>query len=310
MPSECREALALRAGECCCDCTLGGAGHALILAEDLGSSGTLVGIDRDPSALATATTRITDAYPDLRFIPLHGDFGKLDDLLVEAQVPGIDAFLFDLGVSSPQLDHPQRGFSYAREAPLDMRMDPSRQSITAQEVINSANEADLTWIFREYGEERWAPRIAHFIIEARARRPLQSTTELVALVKDAIPASARRKGGNPAKRVFQALRIAVNGEMDELKAGLEAALRWLNPGGRLVVISYHSLEDRIVKECFAQAARACICPPEAPVCVCGHEPVLEQVTRKPLRASEAEREANPRSTSAKLRVALKKGEGP
>jgi 16S rRNA (cytosine1402-N4)-methyltransferase len=185
-------------------------------------------------------------------------------------------------------------------------MDPGNQTLTAAEVLNTTNEADLTWILREYGEERWAARIARFIVRARVRRPLENTTELVELIKAAIPAGARRAGGNPAKRTFQALRIAVNGEMDALRSGLDAALRWLNPGGRIAVISYHSLEDRIVKETFAQAAKGCICPPEAPVCVCGHEPILASVTGKPLRANEAEVEHNPRSASAKLRVAVKR----
>jgi 16S rRNA (cytosine1402-N4)-methyltransferase len=185
-------------------------------------------------------------------------------------------------------------------------MNPGQQTTTAAEIINTKNEADLTWILREYGEERWAARIARFIVDARGRQPLERTTELTELVKAAIPASARRTGGNPAKRTFQALRIAVNGEMEALKSGLEAALRWLNPGGRIAVISYHSLEDRVVKETFAQAAKGCVCPPEAPVCVCGHESILKQVTKKLLRASEAELERNPRSRSAKLRVAVKR----
>jgi 16S rRNA (cytosine1402-N4)-methyltransferase len=306
MLPECREALALGPGAIYCDCTLGGAGHALEVAPDIEPGGTLIGIDRDALALEVAGERINHVGLDLRFISLQGNFGSLDDLLVSAEVPGIDGFLFDLGVSSPQLDYPQRGFSYAREAPLDMRMDPGNQTITAAEIISTTNEADLTWIIREYGEERWAARIAHFIVEARAKQQLTTTTELAELIKAAIPAGARRAGGNPAKRTFQALRIAVNGEMEALRCGLEAALRWLNPGGRLVVISYHSLEDRIVKETLAKAARGCICPPQAPVCTCGHEPILASISRKPLRAGEAEIADNPRSKSAKLRVAVKK----
>jgi 16S rRNA (cytosine1402-N4)-methyltransferase len=308
MLPECREALALKPGEVYCDCTLGGAGHALGLARDLEPDGLLIGIDQDTTALEAACERIRGTYPHLNFIPLHGNFGALDELLVSAELPGIDGFLFDLGVSSPQLDTPQRGFSYAREAPLDMRMNPGKQNITAAEVINTTNETDLAWILHEYGEERWASRIAHFIVREREKRPLETTTELVELVKAAIPAGARRAGGNPAKRTFQALRIAVNGEIEALKSGLEAALRWLNPGGRIVVISYHSLEDRIVKEAFAQAAKGCICPPELPVCTCGHEPILSSVRGKPLRASEAELERNPRAKSAKLRVAVKRNE--
>ena len=277
------------------------------MAQDLQPGGTLVGIDQDESALQVASARIKEEHPDLSFIALHGNFAALDDLLVKAELPGIDAFLFDLGVSSPQLDVVNRGFSYAREAPLDMRMDPGNQTITAAEIINTTNEADLTWIIRTYGEERWASRIAAFIVKAREKQPIRTTTELTELIKAAIPASARRTGGNPAKRSFQALRIAVNAELDALRSGLEAALRWLNPAGRIAVISYHSLEDRIVKETFAQAARGCTCPPEAPVCTCGQKPILKILTKKPLVTGEEEREYNPRSASAKLRVAIKTG---
>ena len=303
--SECREALALQPGSVFCDCTLGGAGHALSLASELMPGGTLIGIDQDESALAVASERITAKYPDLEFISLHGNFSHLDELLIKAQVPGIDGFLFDLGVSSPQLDIPQRGFSYAREAPLDMRMDPGNQTTTASEIINTLNEQDLAWIIHEYGEERWASRIAAFIVKARQKQAITTTTQLAELIKAAIPASARRTGGNPAKRTFMALRIRVNSEIDALKSGLEAALRWLNPAGRIAVISYHSLEDRVCKEAFADAAKACVCPPEAPLCACGHEPILKILTKRPLIASESERESNPRSCSAKLRVAEK-----
>jgi 16S rRNA (cytosine1402-N4)-methyltransferase len=303
---ECREALTMRSGEIFCDATLGGAGHALKLAADLEPDGLLIGIDRDAAALKAARARLTGAHPSLRLVFLHGNFKNLDDLLVSAEVPGIDGFLFDLGVSSPQLDFPQRGFSYAHDAPLDMRMDPDQQTITAAEVINTTNETDLIWILRTYGEERWAARIAGFIVRAREQKPLERTAQLAQLVKDAIPASARRVGGNPAKRTFQALRIAVNGEIDALQSGLEAALRWLNPGGRIAVLSYHSLEDRIVKERFAQAMKGCVCPPEAPVCVCGREPILASMTKKPLRARAEEVENNPRAKSAKLRVAVKR----
>lgn len=303
--AECRDALALKPGEVFCDCTLGGAGHSLELAQDLIPGGTLIGIDQDGLALGIASQRITSMHPQLGFIPLQGNFGNLDELLLEARVPGIDGFLFDLGVSSPQLDVPQRGFSYAREAPLDMRMDPGNQSLTAAEIVNTKNEADLAWIIQTYGEERWASRIAQFIVKARERQPLSTTAELADLIKAAIPAGARRTGGNPAKRTFQALRIAVNSEIDALKSGLEAALRWLNPAGRIAVISYHSLEDRIVKETFVQAAKGCVCPPEAPICTCGHEPILRILTKKPILAGEAERGTNQRSSSAKLRVAQK-----
>jgi len=302
---ECREALALKPGNTLCDCTLGGAGHASKLAADILPGGTLIGIDQDETALTVASERIKGAYPDLEFIPLHGNFSALDDLLVKAEIPGIDGFLFDLGVSSPQLDVVNRGFSYARNAPLDMRMDPGKQTTTAAEIINTLNEQDLTWIIHEYGEERWASRIATFIVKARQQGPIETTTELADLIKAAIPASARRTGGNPAKRTFMALRIMVNSEIDALKSGLEAALRWLNPGGRIAVISYHSLEDRVCKEVFAEAARTCVCPPEAPICTCKHEPILKLLTKKPLVPGELERQHNSRSSSAKLRVAQK-----
>jgi 16S rRNA (cytosine1402-N4)-methyltransferase len=308
MLAQVAEALALQAGEIACDCTLGGAGHTLALAADLTPGGMLIGIDRDPLALKVASERMASGFPDLRFVALHGNFSDLDDLLLEVCTPGVDAFLFDLGVSSPQLDLPERGFSYARSAPLDMRLDPGEPTLNAAEIINTTNEADLTWILRFYGEERWAARIAHHIVEVRQRRPLATTDELVELIREAIPAGARRTGGNPAKRSFQALRIAVNGELDALRTGLEAAIRWLNPAGRIVVISYHSLEDRIVKELFARMAQGCICPPEAPVCTCGHTPILTSVSRRPLTPASEEIEVNPRAASAKLRWAIKEAE--
>ncbi|HBT94706.1 MAG TPA: 16S rRNA (cytosine(1402)-N(4))-methyltransferase [Coriobacteriia bacterium] len=306
MFKECKEALGLTQGETYCDCTLGGAGHALGIAREIEPGGLLIGIDQDDFALQTAKSRLAEEHPDLEFIPLYGNFSDLDDLLVEAEVVGVDGFLFDLGVSSPQLDIPERGFSYAREAPLDMRMSPGKQTINAAEIINTSNAADLTRILREYGEERWASRIVELIVKARRVKPLETTTELTELIKAAIPAGARRAGGNPAKRTFQALRIAVNDEINALKNGLDAALRWLNPGGRIVVLSYHSLEDRIVKEAFARAAKGCVCPPEAPICVCGHEPIIIKHTRKPLCAGEDEILANPRAKSARLRAATKR----
>ena len=302
---ECREHLALRAGEVYCDCTLGGAGHAIELANDIVPEGMLIGIDQDEMAHQAAAKRLQAEMPDLRFMPLKGNFAQLDELLLAAKIPGVDAFLFDLGVSSPQLDISARGFSYAQDAPLDMRMDPGKQSLTAAEIINTSTEADLTWILRTYGEEKWAPRIAQFIVRQRLIAPVKTTSELVERIKAAIPQGARKTRGNPAKRTFQALRIKVNAELDALESGLDAAIRWLNPGGRIAVISYHSLEDRIVKEKFAQLARGCVCPPEAPVCVCGHQPILTIKTKRPLVASDDEVSRNPRSKSAKLRVAVK-----
>ena len=230
----------------------------------------------------------------------------MDSLLLQTEVPGVDAFLFDLGVSSVQIDTPSRGFSFKERAPLDMRMDPGKQTLTAAEIVNTYNAADLTRIIRSYSDEKWASRIAEFIVKARAERPIETSDELVDIVKAAIPASARRAGGHPAKRTFQALRIEVNGELDALRRGLEAAVRWLNPGGKLVVISYHSLEDRIVKDLFVSYANRCTCPPDLPVCVCGRKPILDVVTRKPRVPTDQEIARNPRARSAKLRVARKR----
>jgi 16S rRNA (cytosine1402-N4)-methyltransferase len=305
MLEQTRKHLALKPGETFVDCTLGGAGHALALAAALQPDGYLIGIDQDTEALSEASQRVRDTLPHLRFTPLAGNFAKLDELLSEREIPGIDAALLDLGVSSAQLDIPRRGFSYARKAPLDMRMNPGKQNKTAAEILNTTNAADLTWIIRNYGQERWAARIAAAIVRRRAQAPLEYTTELAELIRAAIPAAARRRGGNPANRSFQALRIAVNDELEALRAGLDATIRWLNPGGRVVVISYHSLEDRIVKETFAQLKRGCSCPPEQPVCTCGLKPVLSAVNAKPVLPTDEEIERNSRSASAKLRWAVK-----
>ena len=227
----------------------------------------------------------------------------MDSLLVQAEVPSVNGFLFDLGVSSVQIDTPSRGFSFKEDGPLDMRMNPSNQTLTAAEIVNTYNASDLARIIRQYSDEKWASRIAEFIVEARKSQPLTRSYQLVDVIKAAVPASARRSGGHPAKRTFQALRIEVNSELGVLRKGLEAAIRWLAPGGYLVVISYHSLEDRIVKELFKQYSRGCTCPPDLPVCVCGNEPILKQITRKPVLPTPEEIERNPRSRSAKLRVA-------
>ena len=205
-----------------------------------------------------------------------------------------------------QIDTPSRGFSFKENGPLDMRMDPGKQTLTAAEIVNTYNAADLTRIIRAYSDERWASRIAEFIVRARQTAPVETSGQLVDIIKAAIPASARRAGGHPAKRTFQALRIEVNGELDALRSGLDAAVRWLNPGGTLAVISYHSLEDRIVKEAFQAFANRCTCPPDLPVCVCGKEPILDIVTRKPVLPAAEEIDRNPRARSAKLRVARKR----
>jgi len=305
--AEVTQHLSLHPGSIVVDCTLGGAGHARHFAALIAPTGILVGIDQDDSALEAASValRLGQQTP-AKTILLKGNFGDLDDLLVEAGVPYVDAVLMDLGVSSHQIDVPDRGFSFKADAPLDMRMDPGKQTLSAAEVIADYNEADLTRIFRDYGEERWASRIAAFITAARARRPIATTGELVDIIKAAIPASARRSGGHPAKKVFQALRIEVNDELGALERGLEAAIRWLSPKGRIAVISYHSLEDRITKRIFSEAATGCTCPPDLPVCTCGNEPVVRIVTRRAVVPSADEVEENPRSRSAKLRVAEKR----
>ena len=306
--AECLEQLNLKPQQTFVDATLGGAGHSLEMAKLVGPGGTLIGIDQDEVALAAARSRL-EALPDEQrpnLELLRGNFGDMDDLLVSAEVPGVDAFLFDLGVSSVQIDTPSRGFSFKENGPLDMRMDPGKTTLTAAEIVNTYNAADLTRIIRSYSDEKWASRIADFIVKARADAPITESGQLVDVIKAAIPASARRAGGHPAKRTFQALRIEVNSELTVLRRGLDAAVRWLNPGGIIAVISYPSLEDRIVKDMFADFANRCTCPPDIPVCVCGKQPVLDLITRKPLLPSAEEIERNPRSRSAKLRVARKR----
>lgn len=292
-------------GEVVCDCTLGGAGHSVELAKRVQPGGLSLGIDQDDMALAAATDRFEREVPGADHRLLKGNFGSLDELLVQAEVPGVDCFLFDLGVSSPQLDIPERGFSYHEDAPLDMRMDPGNNTLTAAEVINHYNEADLARVLREYGDERYAPRIAHEIVATRAKAPIETTLQLVDVVKRGIPAAARRHGGHPARKTFQALRIEVNHELDVLDSGLRAAIRWANPGGRICVISYHSLEDRVTKHVFSEMGQGCICPPDLPVCACGRVPIVDVRTRKPLVAGADEVERNPRSRSALMRVAVR-----
>jgi len=284
------------------DGTLGGAGHAQEIASAIAPDGLLIGIDQDDAALAAAAITLRLGQQTRL---LKGNFGDLDALLSEAKVPYVDGFLFDLGVSSPQLDFTERGFSYKGDAPLDMRMDATAGGLTAADVVNSYQEADLARVIRDYGEERWASRIAAFIVAARARRPVSTTSQLVEIIKSAVPAAARKDGPHPARRTFQALRIEVNQELEVLERALEAAIRWLVPGGRIVVISYHSLEDRVVKQTFAKSAQGCTCPPDLPVCACDAKPVLRVLTRKAVLPTPEEVERNPRSRSAKLRAAEK-----
>ena len=300
--AEVTQQLSLHDGSIIVDCTLGGAGHAKRVAQLIAPTGILVGIDQDDAALAAAA----DTLPlGQHVVLLKGNFGDLDRLLAEASIPYVDGFLFDLGVSSPQLDVAGRGFTYQEDVPLDMRMDSSSSQLTAADIINTYSEQDLTRVIREYGEERWASRIAAFIVAARGRHQVTTTGELVELIKNAIPAAARRTGPHPARRTFQALRMEVNHELDVLEHGLRSAIKWLAPGGRIVVISYHSLEDGVVKRVFAEQSLGCICPPDMPICRCGQEPVLRLITRKPVVPTAEEIEGNQRARSARLRVAEK-----
>ena len=303
MLQEVLDTLALKPGAVVCDCTLGGAGHSVKMAAQAGSEGLLLGIDQDDMALAAAGERLDREAPGTPHRLLKGNFGDMDELLCSAEVPGVDGFLFDLGVSSPQLDIPGRGFSYNEDAPLDMRMDPGNNTLNAAEVINTYNEADLARILRVYGEEKFATQIAREIVRRRTTAPIATTGDFVDVIKAGIPAAARRHGGHPAKRSFQAIRIEVNHELEVLERGLEAAIRWTNERGRICVISYHSLEDRIVKNIFKEMSQGCTCPPDIPVCVCGNVPTLKVITRKPLVASPEEVARNPRARSAKIRVA-------
>ena len=307
MLEEALDSLELESHPIFVDATLGLGGHSEACARALGSEGLLIGIDQDDFAIATATERLerikADERPELCI--LKGNFGQLDELLMSIPVPRIDAILFDLGVSSPQIDNTDRGFSFKENAPLDMRMDPGKQTLTAAEIINTENATDLARIIRINSDEKWASRIADFIVKAREEASIETSEQLVEIIKNAIPASARRAGGHPAKRTFQALRMEVNAEQDVLRSGLDAAIRWLSPGGVICVISYHSIEDRIVKETFSQFANRCTCPPDLPVCVCGKEPILEVKTKRPLMPDASEVEANPRARSAKMRVARK-----
>jgi 16S rRNA (cytosine1402-N4)-methyltransferase len=301
LAAEVRECLAVRPGETVVDATFGAGGHATLLAADLHGSGKLIAIDRDPTAREYFERFERSAGVNARL--LRGDFGVVLPQLAANGVRA-DAILLDLGVSSMQLDRPERGFSYAADAPLDMRMDPT-QELTARELVNEWNERDLVAIFRRFGEERYAKQIARAVVRQRREQPFERTGELVDTIKAAIPAPARFGDGHPAKRVFQALRIAVNDELGSLAAALPAALEMLRPGGRLAVISFHSLEDRIVKQFLRERERGCTCPPDFPVCVCGHQPELRAIQRRPVRPGEEEVASNPRAASARLRAAVK-----
>jgi 16S rRNA (cytosine1402-N4)-methyltransferase len=301
LADEVRELLAVQPGETVVDATFGAGGHSSLLAAELNGEGKLIAIDRDPSVRRYFDRFKGQAGVQARL--LRGEFSLVLSQLAANDVQA-DAILLDLGVSSMQLDRPERGFSYAADAPLDMRMDSSAD-LSARDLVNDADERELTLIFRRYGEERYARQIARAIVRRRAERPFERTGDLAETIKHAIPTPARFGEGHPAKRVFQALRIAVNDELGALEAALPAAVRMLRPGGRLAVISFHSLEDRIVKQYIREQAKGCTCPPDFPICACGKEPVLRDLTRKPIRPAPRELERNPRSASAKLRVAVK-----
>ena len=295
------EALASRPEGIYLDGTLGGAGHSLEIARRL-TSGRLIGIDRDCTALAAAEERLA-AYCD-RVTLVHSNFSEIDAVLNSLGIDAVDGMLFDLGVSSPQLDDAQRGFSYMADAPLDMRMN-KEDVLTAGEVVNLWPREELRRILYDYGEERYAPQIAAAICRARESRPIERTLELVDVIRSAMPPQALREKQHPAKRSFQAIRIAVNDELGAVAKMMHSAIGRLNKGGRLAVITFQSLEDRIVKSEMQQAAKGCTCPPEFPVCVCGKQPQLRLVTRKPVVSGEKELEENPRARSAKLRIAEK-----
>ena len=299
----CIQALNIRPDGVYVDGTLGRAGHSLEIARRL-TTGRLICIDRDQAAIDAARVRLAPWLDRVTLV--HSNFSELKEVLSGAGVSGADGMLFDLGVSSPQLDDASRGFSYMQDAPLDMRMDTAAP-LTAYEVVNTWSQEELRRILYEYGEERYAPAIAKAIVRARETAPVQTTLELVEVIKSAMPPAALREKQHPAKRSFQAIRIAVNGELDALPPMLRAAVDGLNPDGRLAVITFHSLEDRIVKRALAEQARGCTCPPEFPVCVCGKKPRIRLVNRKPITADGAELADNPRARSAKLRVAEKCG---
>ena len=304
LAAEVRELLAVQPGETVVDATFGAGGHAALLAADLEGSGRFVAIDRDPSVRPYFERFRRRAGVQARL--LRGDFGVVLEQLAGNGVRA-DAILLDLGVSSMQLDRPERGFSYAVDAPLDMRMDPSSEPL-ARELVNEADERELQQIFRRYGEERYARQIARAIARRRRQQPSERTGELVEIIRAAIPAPARFGDGHPARRVFQALRIAVNDELASLEAALPAAVAMLLPGGRLAVIAFHSLEDRIVKRFLRAEEKGCTCPPDFPVCVCGNEPALRALSRRPIKPSAPELAVNPRAASARLRAAVKSEE--
>ncbi len=283
------------------DGTLGRAGHSSEILKKLSKTGKLIAVDRDTAAIEAVKKKLAG---EESLILEHSNFQDFDQVLAKLGLKAVDGMLFDLGVSSPQLDNPERGFSYQKEGPLDMRMNPE-QKLTAADIVNSYSQAELEKIITDYGEENWAARIAEFIVKMRTEKRIKTTSDLVEVIKAAIPKAVRRSGGHPARRTFQALRIETNNELEQLKNLIDKAVSFLNPGGRLVIITFHSLEDRIVKHKFRDLAKDCTCPPDFPICVCDKKSEVKVITRSPIQASEEEKAANPRSRSAKMRVAEK-----
>ncbi len=298
LPEACLDALRISPNGVYVDATLGGAGHSLRIASRL-ATGRLICIDRDDEAIQNAHTRLAPVWDRVTIV--KSDFREIDRVLAGQALPGADGILFDLGVSSPQLDHAERGFSYMQDAPLDMRMD-QQQALTAYDVVNGWSREELRRILFEYGEERYAPLIAAAIERERAASPIRSTLALAELIRSAMPAKALREKQHPAKRSFQAIRIAVNDELSALREAMDKAIDALNPGGRLAVITFHSLEDRIVKTAFQAAAKGCTCPKDFPVCVCGQKPKVRLPCRRPVLPDAQEIMDNPRARSAKLRI--------
>ncbi len=301
MPNECIEGLNIRAGGIIVDGTAGGGGHSSLIAKRL-NGGRLISIDRDETAIRAAGKRLAEFGDKVTLV--RNNFSNIAEVCEKLGVEHIDGVLLDLGVSSYQLDTPERGFSYMADAPLDMRMD-TNAPVTAYDIVNGYSEAELRRILFEYGEEKFAPKIAARIVREREKAPIETTGELVSIIKSSMPEAAKAGGHHPAKRSFQAIRIEVNGELDAIAPAIRSAVDLLNSGGRIAIITFHSLEDRIVKQTFADLASGCVCPRDLPVCVCGRKPKIKLVNKKPIVASETELEENPRARSAKLRVAEK-----
>lgn len=301
LPDECIEGLAIKPDGIYVDGTLGGAGHSSRILKQLGAEGLLIGIDQDTDSLQVANERLSSVETEGKFITVHNNFENIPQILDDNKIDSVDGILLDIGVSSYQFDEADRGFSYRFDARLDMRM--NRQSnLSAYEVVNNYTKEELTNIFYRYGEEKWSKRIAEFIINTRKEKPIENTFELVEIIKKAVPKNARRNGSHPAKRVFQALRIEVNDELGVLERTIVQAFERVRPGGRMCIITFHSLEDRIVKNKFKELSNACTCPPSFPVCVCGNKSTGKLITNKPIIPSKEEMISNPRSGSAKLRV--------